>query len=398
MANIYRRGETYWGQLKRDGKRFRKSLETTSKTVAQERLAAWLVELKGQKWGDKPRHAFADAAERFVSEHCNNVAPSSKRRYVVSLLALADSFDGMMLDEITKSKLLEFEQKRRGEGLSLSTVRRDLRCLSVMFSCCGDWEWWDDENPVSKFLRERRRRGGLKEADGHTRYLSHDEESRLLAAAATHRDHFEKSGRAYPMLWAAIVVAIDTGLRDHEQLGLLWPQVDFDRRQVTVKGKGGKTRTVPLLPRTMDVLRNMPRHPKTEYVFWHEDANKRTGVVKVGRYNRLYRPLQTACKKAAITEHVQWHDLRRTCGCRLLQDRRLSMAEVSLWLGHASVKTTEQHYAFLNVAQLHAAVGTPTALLQRALENEGPQKEPQQADLEGHSAEIIQLHQRVNKR
>ena len=43
-----------------------------------------------------------------------------------------------------------------------------------------------------------------------------------------------------------------------------------------------------------------------------------------------YEALQTAVRRAnkarekaglAPMEHVEWHDLRRTCGCRLLQDR-----------------------------------------------------------------------------
>jgi integrase len=388
MASIFKRGETYWGLFKREGKRFRKSLETTSKVVAQERLAQWLTEMKAAKWGEKPPRTFSETAERFAKEHFKDIAPQSARRYYTSLLALSDSFEGMCLHEITRSKLLEFERRRRDEGLSLSTVRRDLRCLSVMFSCASDWEWLEDGvNPVGAFLKKRSRRGGLKEADARTRYLFHREEDPLLEAALHHRDHFEKTGKAYPMLWAAIVFAIDTGLRDHEQLGLQWPQIDMERRQVTVRGKGGKVRTVPLLTRTMEMLRAMPRHPSSEYVFWHDDGE---------RYNRLYRPLQTACKRAGITDHVQWHDLRRTCGCRLLQDHKLSMSEVSRWLGHSSVKVTEKHYAFLSVEHLHAAVSADADRLLQAVENRGPQKGPQQADTVATSAEIIPIRQRVN--
>lgn len=56
-----------------------------------------------------------------------------------------------------------------------------------------------------------------------------------------------------------------------------------------------------------------------------------------------------------------WHDLRRICGCRLLQGQRatelgshpkLAMEEVSKWLGHSSISVTERHYAFLTVDTL----------------------------------------------
>jgi integrase len=78
-------------------------------------------------------------------------------------------------------------------------------------------------------------------------------------------------------------------------------------------------------------------------------------------YEALQKAVRRANKARAkaeldAMEHVQWHDLRRTCGCRLLQDRRFSMEQVSRWLGHSSVKVTESRYAFLSVAHLHRAV------------------------------------------
>ena len=42
-----------------------------------------------------------------------------------------------------------------------------------------------------------------------------------------------------------------------------------------------------------------------------------------------------------------WHDLRRTAGCRWLQRDGKSMEEVSILLGHTSVKITAELYAFL---------------------------------------------------
>ena len=71
----------------------------------------------------------------------------------------------------------------------------------------------------------------------------------------------------------------------------------------------------------------------------------------------LNHTLQNLGKAVGVTG-IRWHDLRRTCGCRLLQDRKLSMTEVSKWLGHSSVLVTEKIYAFLFVDQLHEAVGT----------------------------------------
>ena len=49
---------------------------------------------------------------------------------------------------------------------------------------------------------------------------------------------------------------------------------------------------------------------------------------------------------------LTWHDLRRTCGVRLLRDRRMSMEDVQLWLGHDDIRVTQESYAFLSEEDL----------------------------------------------
>ena len=72
---------------------------------------------------------------------------------------------------------------------------------------------------------------------------------------------------------------------------------------------------------------------------------------------QLARQLAQAIAREAGIAKLKVHDLRRTCGCRLLQDHRLEMAEVSRWLGHATTDITEAAYAFLEAENLHDAIG-----------------------------------------
>jgi integrase len=64
--------------------------------------------------------------------------------------------------------------------------------------------------------------------------------------------------------------------------------------------------------------------------------------------------------KASVRPEIDFQHLRHTCGCHLLQGtwtpRPLTMAEVSRWLGHSSIKVTERHYAALTSNNLHNAV------------------------------------------
>lgn len=75
----------------------------------------------------------------------------------------------------------------------------------------------------------------------------------------------------------------------------------------------------------------------------------------VRRTGLSLRYWQRRAERAGVAE-VDWHDLRRTCGCRLLQVYGLPMEKVSAWLGHSDVRVTQQRYAFLRVDDLRRAV------------------------------------------
>lgn len=286
-------------------------------------------------WGDKPRRTFDEMALGFLDDHARNLRPQSLRRYEISLKALTPHFEGLTLDQITRATLAAYEADRR-RLVTASTVRRDLACLSSMFSWAIAWEW-REANPVGPFLKARAKRG-LKESASRTRYLSREEEVRLLAAAPAY-------------LGPMIAVAIDTGLRLEEQLSLTWDQVSLGAREILVElTKSGKSRTVPILPRAGTILGTLPRHIHSRYVFCKSDGT---------RYGKLTRGLAGAAKRAGIAK-LQWHDLRRTCGCRLLQDHGLDINRVKEWLGHASVVQTERAYAFLRTEDLHAAIDART--------------------------------------
>lgn len=354
MASVYKRGEVWWGRVTRKGREFRKSLETASESVAKKRLAKWIEALQDADWGESEPLSFDDAMLHFSEHHIPNLKPASGRRYRTSMRQLFPTFTGKSLLEITHGALAEFEQGRRRDGASAPTIRRDLACLSSMFESIILDKDLTIANPVPGFLKKRKRRGALKEAPPRDRYLSHDEEARLLAACVGRLKYLR------PM----IAFAIDTGLRLEEQLSLEHKHVNLRRSEVTIREtKTGVPRVVPLLPRSAQIAAQQPVWHKEPHYLFHK---KSTGE----RYDKLTRGLASACRAANI-EGLRWHDLRRTCGCRLIQDHRLHIEEVSKWLGHASIQQTQRAYAFLFVDQLHARVGTRLGTAHADSENGG---------------------------
>jgi hypothetical protein len=194
--HIYRRGKTYWVRAQRQNREYRRSLKTTDRTIADRRARAWLSELDAIAWGEKPRRSYAEAEEKFIREHLTAVKPRAAQRYGVSLKHLSEHFGDRTLEQITSATLSDFETKRRQQGVSPSTIRRDLACLSSLLTSCVDWEWIDS-NIVPAYLRRRSKRG-LKEGAPRTRYLPEAEEVLLLKAATAE-------------VRKAIILAIDTG-------------------------------------------------------------------------------------------------------------------------------------------------------------------------------------------
>lgn len=338
MAGIYRRGKTFWGRAQRHGREYRRSLKTTDRSTAERRFRDWFRDLEAVAWGDKPRRSFEETASRFIREHLTTLKPNGAKRYGVSLKNLAMHFGGKTLDQIASAELSAFETARRSEGVSPSTIRRDLACLSSMFTSALDWEWIE-ANPVPLFLRRRAKRG-LKEGQARTRYLTPVEEQNLLAAAS-------------PAVREAIILAIETGLRREELFGLTWAQIDMTRGFISTgtKTKSGRDRKVPITERAGTVLGTLTRHSSCPHILVNPD----TGI----RYVQMNKGLKAAARRAKIKD-LQWHDFRRTAGCRWLQRDGRTLAEVSLLLGHSSVTVTEKSYAFLEAETVASSMSGRT--------------------------------------
>ncbi|MBY0561408.1 site-specific integrase [Hyphomicrobium sp.] len=346
-AYIYKRGDHYWFEKRVKGKKIQRPLETRDYRTAQKRRDKLLEELEASNWGEIQSHSFNAAVLRFGREHFPTLKPKSAKRYLCSLDNLLAVFDGLEIRKIDSAKLMEFEVHRREEDeVTNSTIRRDLACLSVLFGYAVQWKW-TLVNPVTEFIKARSK-AGLKNGAPRERYLTHDEEFLIL-------------NNCRPGVHDAIAVAIDTGLRKEEQCALEWTDVDFKAREVHVRAevaKGRRARFVPLQDRSLAILKRLwAARRNSPYVF-----TTQLGERFSPNSSTFWEGLQVAAQRSNITNHLEWHDLRRTCGCRLLQDRKMPMEEVAKWLGHSSVKVTERCYAFLAKDALHQRLAQSEAV------------------------------------
>jgi integrase/recombinase XerD len=265
--------------------------------------------------------------QEYQQLHLPILKPATRYNYLQHIEALKDHFADRYIDEVRKTHIAEFVAQKKRDGLKTPTIRRYLATLSSLFSF-AERSGWLNQNPLSRFDKR-----SLPEAQPRTRFLSRTEYRRLLSAAQPH-------------LKPIIEMAVETGLRQGELLGLRWDQLDSDRREVRlVETKSNQPRVVPLSDRAVAIFVVTAPIGNSPFVF----TNPRTGQ----RYRNLRQSFQKACSRAGISD-FRWHDLRHTFASWHVQSGT-DLYRLSRILGHSTLQMTTR-YAHLATEQLHEAV------------------------------------------
>jgi integrase len=196
------------------------------------------------------------------------------------------------------------------------------------------------------------------------RPLSEEEARTFLEAARG--DQFE----------TLYVLALTTGLRRGELLGLRWDDVDLERGTLRVgrahvreggRHAVGETKTrrgrrqVNLTPRTVNTLRAHRKHQLEEKIRLtglREDSglifttHRGTYVNPENLIKRSFKPL---LKRAGLPD-IRFHDLRHTCATLLL-GRGVHPKLVQELLGHATIAMTLDTYSHYLPSMGNAAAG-----------------------------------------
>ncbi|MCL5094135.1 MAG: tyrosine-type recombinase/integrase [Patescibacteria group bacterium] len=142
---------------------------------------------------------------------------------------------------------------------------------------------------------------------------------------------------------AILETLFSTGLRVSELVSLNRKQINLDRGELLIKGKGGKERIVFLSERAKDSIKNYlnKREDNFEPLF----VRFSKGGVDEGEYLRLTsRSIQRMIKKyaalAGILKKVTPHVLRHSFATDLLVNGA-DIRSVQEMLGHASITTTQ---------------------------------------------------------
>lgn len=334
MARIYqivgKKGATWYLDYQVEGRRVRKRIGK-SKRIAELARADIEVKLERKETG----FAVKDRALKdFIAEYLNfakgNKALQSYQRDELTLRHLTEFIKVDRLGAITPSALEAYKAHRVGKGTKPSTLNRELNTIKAMFNKALAWGALS-KNPAQSVRK-------LKETHKKIRYLSREEVSTLVKAAA---------GRMRPI----IETFLHTGFRRDELIHLAWADVDFKNKVLSVQAKDGwhpkdyETRHIPITARLAEVLQGIPKADDS-YVFKNGGANPLDADVLSHDFRKLARGC--GIKNASI------HTLRHTFASHLVMNS-VDLYTVQKLLGHSSIKTTEI-YAHLAPDYLRSAM------------------------------------------
>lgn len=236
-----------------------------------------------------------------------------------------------------------YRDARRAAGRAENTIRLELALIGHLFEMARkEWGMEGLMNPLKNIrkpsgskLRERRLLPGEQELL-----------SRLL-----------REGRN---AWAepAMILAIETALRQAMLFELQWSWVDLDARVITIPPacRGVENKSVPselpLSSRALKALRELPRSIDGRVL-----ATTQNAVVcafKAAK-KRYLDECRTQGEKPSALEDLRWHDLRHESASRLFE-RGLGEMEVASITGHKTMQTLKR-YTHLNARNLLAKLG-----------------------------------------
>lgn len=178
------------------------------------------------------------------------------------------------------------------------------------------------------------------EQNEKTRFLTREERERLLAACKASK---------WPRLYLLVLLALTTGARKGELLGLRWSDVDFDHATLHVgRSKNGDPKVLPVVPAALEQLRAFagaagalvfPSAEKPEQAY-------------------AFEPRWAQALKAAHIRGFRFHDLRHSAASHLAQNGA-TLLEIADLLGHRQLSMTKRYS--------HLASGHRSALVNRVM-------------------------------
>ena len=285
------------------------------------------TEIKDGKFFDNSeaqKNTVANMIDRYLAESKLRPKANDKNltthmewwRQEVGHLTLAELRAPILTEK--RDKLAQ-EETKKNTLRTPGTVNRYLVSLGLVLSRARrDWGWLG-LNPMENVRK-------LKEPRGRVRFLLDEERADLLRVC-------KASNEAY--LYPVVLLALSTGARKAEIMGLRWQDFDVKRGILRFeKTKNDERRAVPLTGPALKELKRLKklRRIDTDLIFTRKDGKAPKEIKK--HWNKAVED--------SNLKDFRFHDLRHSCASYLAMNGA-SLAEIGDILGHKTVQMTKRY-------------------------------------------------------
>jgi len=321
------------------GKRNRQTLKKgTTKKAAKDKLREIEDQLsKGIYIPDKKIPLFSDVGKDWLEYKKMNLRESTWSVYEGHTRIHFKEFDKIKINRITTAKIENFITSKQKQGMNILTLRKILVSLNQIFSYAVRHKYID-YNPAREAERPKNQ-GKIKEQK--IKIFKPVQIKAFLEAV---------SNQKYRTFFR---LAIFSGARQGELLGLKWSDVDWSNKQIHIQRTFNnqawydvKTKTsnrkIDLGPAMMKALKKwkISCPPNELDLIFPNEAGQ-----PINHNNMCYRYFEPALTKAGIGK-VRFHDLRHTYASLLIEQGE-NIKYIQSQLGHSSPTVTLNVYAHL---------------------------------------------------
>lgn len=338
MGSVFLRGNSWVIEYRDRGKTKRETIGRkgiVTKTMAREVLKKKEQQIKCGEYDllDAEIPTFKELSKDYIEYQKDVKQIRSHERSKEAVNHFSTYFGENLLSSITVKDVDIYKLRRLEKGMKPGTIKRELNVIRNLFNQARKWKKFFGENPVSL--------SGMPEVhDQKERVLSIEEEKLLVESIP---EEFK----------GIILIALNTGMRLGEILGLKWQWIDLDERFIKLHQthtKTKKSRKVPINTTVWRILSEKKlKSRRNEFVFQEAtDTNRKDRISSDERkkfesylLGKLRRSFKKACEQAEING-LRFHDLRHTVGTRLGEEG-IPIQTISKLLGHTSTRMTERY-------------------------------------------------------
>lgn len=343
----------------------RKAVYGKTRAEAAEKLAKALVERERGVTFDAANLTVSGYLTRWLEDSVrDSVKPITYESYEQMVrVHIVPALGHLKLKALTSPHVRALYRSKREAGLSARTVQYIHTVLNRALKAAVN-DGLIPRNPCKAVGSPRVQREEMQ-------YLTRDEVQAFFGAAKEDR------------LEALYVLAVTTGLRQGELLGLKWEDVDLEAGRLSVQrtlsaAKSGPAfnspkrsksrRSVKLTSPAVEALkrhryRQLEEQEKLAEL-WQDHSLVFTSTVgtPLNRHNVFRRSFKPLLKKAGLPHAIRFHDLRHTCAT-LLCSKNVNPKVIQEMLGHANISQTMDIYSHvLPNMQDEAAAAMESAL------------------------------------